>query len=71
MKAKDEVLSKFAKSKALVENQIGWKIKVLRFDSGEEYTTKDFDAICRDALIKRKFTIPYNLQQNGVIKRKN
>jgi hypothetical protein len=38
MKTKDEVFSKFQEFKALVENQIGKKIKVLRFE--------DFDSFC-------------------------
>jgi transposase InsO family protein len=62
MKTKDEVFSKFQEFKALVENQTGKKIKVLRFDNGGEYTSKDFDAFCREARIKRELTIPYNPQ---------
>jgi transposase InsO family protein len=54
MKTKDEVFSKFQEFKALFENQTGKKIKVLRFDNGGEYTSKDFDAFCREAGIKRE-----------------
>jgi hypothetical protein len=49
LKTKDEVFSKFMEFKALVENQIGKKIKVLRSNNGGEYTSKEFDACCRDA----------------------
>jgi transposase InsO family protein len=51
MKTKDEVLFKFKEFKVLVENQTGEKIKVLRFDNGGEYTSKDFDDFCREARI--------------------
>jgi hypothetical protein len=54
MKTKDEVFNKFQEFKALVENQTGKKIKVLRSDNGGEYTSKDFDAFCREAGIKRE-----------------
>jgi hypothetical protein len=38
MKTKDEFFSRFQEFKALVENQIGRKIKVLRSNNGGEYT---------------------------------
>jgi transposase InsO family protein len=71
MKTKVEVFNKFTEFKGFVENQIGRKIKVLWSDGGGEYTSKRFDAFCRDAKIKRKPTIPYNTQRNGVAERKN
>jgi transposase InsO family protein len=71
MKTKDEVFKKFQEFKALVENQTGKKIKVLRSDNGGEYTSKEFDTFCRQARIKKELTVPYNPQQNGVAERKN
>jgi transposase InsO family protein len=56
---------------ALVENLTGRKIKVLRLDNGGEYTSKDFNNFCIEAVIKREFRVPYNPQQNGVAERKN
>jgi hypothetical protein len=49
MKTKDEVFEKFQEFKALVENQTGKKIKVLRSDNGGEYISKEFDTFCREA----------------------
>lgn len=70
-KESDEVLDRFKEFKALVENQTGTRIKVLRSDNGGEYTSGGFVDFCGDAGIKREFTVPYDPQQNGVIKRKN
>jgi hypothetical protein len=71
MKTKDEVFSRFQEFKALVENQTGRKIKVLRSDNGGEYTSSVFKKFCIDSRIKRELTVPYNPQQNGVSERKN
>lgn len=59
MKAKGEVFMWFKELKALVENQIGRKIKVLRSDNGGEYTSRDSIDFCASEGIKREFTIPY------------
>jgi transposase InsO family protein len=72
LKAKDEVFNKFQEFQALVENLSERKIKVLRFDNGGEYTSKEFKEFCREAGIKRELTTPYNHpQQNGVTERKD
>jgi hypothetical protein len=42
MKTKGQVFNQFQEFKALVENQTGKKIKVLRTDNGGEYTSKEF-----------------------------
>jgi transposase InsO family protein len=54
-----------------VENQTGKKIRVLRSDNGDEYTSKEFMDFCAGEGIRRELTIPYNPQQNGVAERKN
>jgi hypothetical protein len=46
LKAKGKVFEKFKQYKALVENKIGHKIKVLRFDNGGKFVSKKFDASC-------------------------
>lgn len=56
---------------ALVENQTGKKIKVLRSDNGGEYIDRKFVDFCASEGIRREFTIPYTPQQNGVAKWKN
>jgi transposase InsO family protein len=65
LKTKDEVFDQFQEFKALVENQTGKKIKVLRSDNGGEYTSNEFKDFCREAGIKKELTMPYNPQQNG------
>lgn len=70
LKTKGEVLMRFKEFKALVENQIGRKIKVLRSDNGGEYTSGDFVDFCVDEGIQREFTVPYTPQQNRVAERK-
>jgi transposase InsO family protein len=54
-----------------VENQTGKKIRVLRWDNGGEYTSKEFMDFCAGEGIRRELIIPYNPQQNGVDERKN
>ena len=71
MKNKSEVFKKFKEFKALIENQSKKKIKTLRSDNGGEYTSKEFEAFCKEVGIKRELTTPYNTQQNGVAERKN
>ena len=70
-KRSEEVLLQFQKFKALVKNQTGKNIKVLRSDNGGEYTSHAFDEYCWQEGIKRQLTVPYTPQQNGVSKRKN
>ena len=71
MKTKDKVFSRFKEFKALVENLTGKQIKVLRSDNGGEYTDKEFTGFCAKECIRREWTTPYNLEQNGVAETKN
>lgn len=43
LKKKSEVFDRFKEFKALVENQIEKKIKVLRTDNGGEFYSKEFE----------------------------
>ena len=52
LKHKFEVSSLFKVFKALVENQSGRKLKVLRYDNGGEYVKSDFIQYCADAGIQ-------------------
>jgi transposase InsO family protein len=71
LKTKSEVFKRFQEFKDLVENQTGKKIKVLRSDNGGEYTSTEFAYFYTHQGIRRKLTVPYNPQQNGVAERKN
>ena len=71
LKHKSDAFITFQKYKALVENQIGRKIKVLRSDNGGEYKSLNFQKFCDFHGIQRHFTNPYTPQQNGVAERKN
>ena len=71
LKLKSEVLGRFKEWKALVENQSGRKVKVLRSDNGGEYTSKAFEDFLRTNGIARHTSAPYTPQQNGVAERAN
>eukprot|EP00253_Pinus_taeda_P032692 PITA_32692 len=68
---KSELFEKFRNFKALVENQSGLRIEVLRTDRGGEYISKEFLRFCRENRIHKQFTARYTPQQNGVAERKN
>ena len=55
----------------MVENQSRKRIKVLRSDNDGEYTSGGFVDFCSVVGIKKEFTVPYNLPQNGVAEWKN
>jgi hypothetical protein len=71
LKAKSDVFARFQEFRALVENQTGKKIKVLRSDNGGEYSSRQFVDFYAQNGIRREMTVPYNPQQNGVAERKN
>ena len=58
MKTKGQVFCWFQEFKALVENQTGKKIRVLRLKNGGEYTSKDFMEFCVGEGMRRELTIP-------------
>lgn len=68
---KSKVFSTFKKLHAVVETQFDKNIKVLRFDSREEYLYDDFSSfLLEKGIIHQKFC-RYTPQQNGVAKVKN
>ncbi|KAI5342994.1 hypothetical protein L3X38_010870 [Prunus dulcis] len=71
LRHKSEALCVFKKFKATMELQSGYKLKKLRSDRGEEYTSVEFDRFCDNAGIERQLTTPYTPQKNGVAERKN
>lgn len=71
MKKKDHIYSKFLEFKALVENEIGQRMRSLRSDNGGEYVSNSFKELCAKEGIRREFISPHNPQQNVVAERKN
>ena len=55
----------------MIKNHSEKSIKNLRSDKGGEFTSGEFNDICKKAGIKRELNTPYNPQQNGVVERKN
>jgi transposase InsO family protein len=68
LKAKGKTFEKLKQYKALVNNEIGHKIKVLQSDNEGEFVSKKFDAFLTECGIQRQTSVPYFPQQNGVAK---
>ena len=54
------MFERFKEFKALVANLSEKKIKILRLDNGGDFTSNEFNDLCKEAGIKREITIPYN-----------
>ena len=58
MKRKSEAFEKFKEFKAKVENQLGKRIKVIRYDRGGEYLLGDFnDYLTENGIISQITTL--------------
>lgn len=68
---KGEVFTQFKKFKLHVEKQIGCKLKKLRTDGGDEYTSREFARFCIDEGIEHEVILPYTPQHNGIAERRN
>ena len=64
----EEVPCKFKEFKAQVENLSGRRIKIPRSNNGGKYTSTEINGFCKEARIKREFTVPYNLNKMGLQK---
>ena len=62
LKLKSEVFYQFKVFKALVENQFGMRLKILRYDNGGEYVKSNFINYCEDAGIHMQHSISYTPQ---------
>jgi hypothetical protein len=60
LKAKGKMFEKFKQYKALVENKISHKIKVLRSNNEGKYVSKKFDAFFTECGIQRQTSAPYS-----------
>jgi transposase InsO family protein len=59
LQEKSEAFVAFKCYKALVEKEVGNPIKVLRTDSGGEYSSREFVNFCENHGIKRQLTTAY------------
>ena len=71
LKEKYEAFEKFKVFKVLNENQIGKRLKAVRYDRGGEFSSWNFKELCDKHGIKREYTIPSTPQQNGFVERQN
>eukprot|EP00253_Pinus_taeda_P004808 PITA_04808 len=71
LKKKFEVFDRFKEFKALVENQVEKKIKMLSSDNSGEFCSKEFEEFCKKCGVARQKTTPYTPEQNGVAERMN
>ena len=52
-KRKSEAFEKFKEFQAMAENESDCKIKIIRYENGGEFTSKEFDELCKKNGIKR------------------
>ena len=68
LKEKSQAFRKFKEWLAMVEVEIGGKLKKLQTDREGEFLSGEFTTFCKDRGIKRQLTNPHTPQQNGVAK---
>jgi hypothetical protein len=71
IRQKYDVFDTFKKWKALVENEVGKRLKCLRSDNEGEYFNKEFDDYCSYHGIQREKKVPGTPRENGVSERMN
>ncbi|GKB10025.1 putative ribonuclease H-like domain-containing protein [Tanacetum coccineum] len=54
-----------------IENQLDYKVKVIRSDNGTEFKNSVMNQFCEIKGIKREFSVARTPQQNGVAERRN
>ncbi|GKA05851.1 putative ribonuclease H-like domain-containing protein, partial [Tanacetum coccineum] len=54
-----------------IENQLDYKVKVIRCDNGTEFKNNIMNQFCEMKGIKREFSVVRTPQQNGAVKRRN
>lgn len=69
LKRKSEAFAAFVKFKAMVELQLGTKIKVIQSDWGGEF--RAFSTLLQQYGILHRVICPHTHEQNGVIERKH
>ena len=68
---KSKVFANFKEFKALVENQVEMKIKVLRTNNGGEFCMNGLEEFYKKCNISRNKNTPYTPQWNGFAERIN
>ena len=53
------------------EAESGKKLRMLRTDRSDEFTSVEFAAYCADQDVVQHHTMPYSSQQNGEVERQN
>ena len=71
LKQKSEAFSKFLEWKAQVELESSFKLKTLRTDNREEYTSNEFNEFLKREGIKHERSVPKTPEQNEVAERLN
>jgi len=71
MQKKSETYLKFYEFKALVEKELGKKVKAPRSNNGGEFISGKFKDFCSAKGIQRELIAPHNPEQNGVAEQKN
>ena len=64
-----ELFSRFVEFKSYAKKQFGTYLKILRSDSGGEYTSNQFKKFTTSTGIVHQFTCPHIPPQNGTLLR--
>lgn len=67
LKEKLEAFEKFKKFRPMIEIEVNLRLKCLRFDRGEEFTSDEFEDYCEKHGTKRQFSVARTPQQKGVV----
>lgn len=68
---KSDVLARFTEFLQYMKTQAGITVRAIRSDNGGENTSHGMENFCASKDIRQEFTIPHNLQQNGMAERAN
>jgi transposase InsO family protein len=68
--SKGEAADVIRRAQAATEAECGCKLRVLRTDNGDEFTTAEFTSYCTDEGVQRHHSTSYSPQQNGVVERR-
>jgi hypothetical protein len=69
--SKDRAVAAIKNIQARAEGESGLKLKILHTDRGGEFTMTEFADYCVAVGVHHLHMVPYNPQQNGIIKHRN